>query len=89
MIELTQTVTKYKRLHDGQGNPYTEVESVVTTNKTQSQINEEAQHFLDETDWKVWRHVDEKNAGVATSLTQEEYDDLFQERQEARNLIQK
>lgn len=47
----------------------------------------DAQKFLDESDWKVLRHRDQLDAGIATSLTNEQYLALLSERQAKRNLI--
>lgn len=53
----------------------------------QDEINQVALKFLAETDWKVVRHRDQQELGIATSLTAEEFQDLLQERQMARNSI--
>ena len=47
----------------------------------------DARHFLNETDWQVLRHRDQKDLGLETSLTEQEYKELLQKRQEARSLI--
>ena len=44
--------------------------------------------FLNDTDWKVLRHVREHALGITTSLTQEEYLDLEQQRENAARNIQ-
>lgn len=43
--------------------------------------------FLNRTDWQVLRHLRQKALGIATSLTDEEYLALEQERQNAANSI--
>lgn len=43
--------------------------------------------FLSSTDWKVLRHIREKALGQATSLTEEEYLQLENERAGAASLI--
>jgi hypothetical protein len=53
----------------------------------QEKRNAEAQKFLDSTDWKVLRHRDQQDMGLATSLTGEEFQQLLQERQMAREAI--
>jgi hypothetical protein len=49
--------------------------------------NAEAIQFLADTDWKVLRHRDQQELGIATSLTAEEFQDLLQQRQMAREAI--
>lgn len=51
------------------------------------QAKADAKKFLDESDWKVLRHRDQLDAGIATSLTNEQYLALLSERQAKRNLI--
>jgi hypothetical protein len=51
---------------------------------TQQEVNEQNREFLNSTDWKVHRHRDQLDAGVATSLTDLEFQDLLQQRQAAR-----
>lgn len=55
--------------------------------KTLEEIQAEALQFLNNTDWLVIRHQDQINAGAETSLNQEQYLELFQQRQIARSLI--
>lgn len=55
--------------------------------QSQAQINAEAQAFLDSSDWKVLRHRDQQDMGLATSLTGEEFQTLLQQRQMAREAI--
>ncbi len=43
--------------------------------------------FLNSTDWKVLRHMRQKSLGVPTTLTEEEYLDLEQQRQTAADSI--
>ncbi len=49
--------------------------------------SEEATKFLNGSDWKVIRHMDQLALGVETSLTTDEYLVLLQERQEARKKV--
>jgi len=53
----------------------------------QEKANAEAQKFLDESDWKVLRHRDQLELGLATSLSEEEFRELLRERQAARERI--
>lgn len=55
----------------------------------QEEINAASQSFLDMSDWKVLRHLREKALGVETSLTEEEYILLEQQRAEAAAKIVK
>ena len=55
----------------------------------QQVINEEAQKFLDESDWKVLRHRDQQELGLATSLSSHEFQELLRQRQMAREAIVK
>jgi hypothetical protein len=43
--------------------------------------------FLSSTDWKVLRHLRQKTLGIATSLSEEEYLELENQRQNAANSI--
>lgn len=58
-----------------------------TEKELQDKINQEAEKFLLESDWKVMRHRDQQDMGLATSLTGEEFQQLLQERQMAREAI--
>lgn len=49
----------------------------------QELINIENRRFLDSTDWKVLRHIRQKALGITTSLTEEEYLNLEQQRTQA------
>jgi hypothetical protein len=53
----------------------------------QEKANAEAQAFLDSSDWKVLRHRDQQDIGLATSLSGEEFQELLQQRQMAREAI--
>lgn len=49
----------------------------------------EKQQFLNSTDWKVMRHIRQKALGLETSLTEDEYIALEQERQNAASTMVK
>lgn len=51
-------------------------------------LNNDHRTFLNNTDWKVLRHLREKTLGLQTSLTEEEYLELEQQRENAANSIQ-
>ena len=53
----------------------------------QEKANAEAQAFLDSSDWKILRHRDQQDMGLATSLSGEEYQELLRQRQMAREAI--
>jgi hypothetical protein len=53
----------------------------------QKSINAEKQKFLDSSDWKILRHLDQLSLNIATSMSQEEFQALLQQRQDARNAI--
>jgi hypothetical protein len=59
----------------------------ITEQLAQHVANKEALAFLANTDWKVLRHRDQQELGIATSLTAEEFQDLLQERQMARSAV--
>lgn len=52
-----------------------------------AKANIEHQEFLSSTDWKVLRHTREKALGITTSLTEEEYLALEQQRENAAKAI--
>ncbi len=49
--------------------------------------NDEAKHYLNNTDWLVIRHRDQLALGQTTSLTNEQYLDLLTKRQAARERV--
>ena len=49
--------------------------------------NDEAKHYLNDTDWLVIRHRDQLALGQTTSLTNEQYLDLLTKRQAARERV--
>lgn len=51
------------------------------------QQKQEKIKFLQETDWKVIRHIGQKALGLKTSMSEEEYLNLEQQRQSARDSI--
>lgn len=60
----------------------------ITSKYEQEQTNEAARKFLNETDWLVLRHVGQLALDIPTSLTPEEYLELEEERQEAREKVE-
>lgn len=55
--------------------------------QNQLYINAESRQFLVQTDWKVIRHQDQLALNINTSLTNKEYLQLLQQRQEARERV--
>ena len=47
----------------------------------------EALKFLQNTDWKIMRHQEQKDLGITTSLSDNEYLELIKERQNRRNIL--
>jgi len=61
----------------------TAVASDITTQKAKDLANGQEREFLNSTDWKVLRHLRQKSLSVPTSLSDAEYLQLEQQRQEA------
>lgn len=66
---------------------YTIVETDVTSEVEQKEINEEKKKFLADSDYKVIKHRDQLAAGESPSLSDEEYQALLAERKAARDVI--
>lgn len=56
-------------------------------NAEQAKVNLESKKVLNDTDWKILRHRDQLDLGVKTSLSEEEYFFLLQQRQESREKV--
>lgn len=59
----------------------------ISSQIAQEAINKQAKDLLASTDWKCLRHKDQVDLGVPTSMTEQEYQDLLQARQAARDSI--
>lgn len=59
----------------------------VKAKTSQDAVNAEAEEFLKNSDWKVLRHIGQQALGLATSLTSQDYQELEQQRQMARETI--
>lgn len=70
----------YRKRTEDELSELNEINSVVTTTNT-------ALNFLNDTDWKVTRHRDQQAQGIETSLTEEEYQQLLVDRQNARDSV--
>ena len=61
--------------------------TITESDASQMVLNKSSKEFLKSTDWKVIRHRDQIEAGINTSLTNEEYQTLLADRQTARESI--
>ncbi len=61
----------------------TPVESSILAQKEQDKANAQHREFLRDTDWKVLRHIRQKALNLPTSLTEQEYLELEQQRTSA------
>jgi len=59
------------------------VDSAISAEKEQYRLNGLEREFLNSTDWKILRHMRQKALNVPTTLTDEEYLELEQQRQAA------
>jgi hypothetical protein len=59
----------------------------ISAQVAQQEINKNAKAFLAESDYKIIRHLGQKALNIATSLSEEEYLELEQQRQQARSSI--
>ena len=55
--------------------------------KTQAFQNGQEREFLNSTDWKVLRHIRQKHLGIATTLTEEQYTELENQREAAAQRV--
>ena len=55
----------------------------ILAQKEQDKLNAVEREFLNSTDWKILRHLRQKSLDLTTSLTEEQYLDLEQQRQAA------
>ena len=66
---------------------YTIVQTDVTAEEDQKELNAQKRKELAASDWKVIKHRDQLAAGEETSLSEEDYQALLLERKEAREAI--
>ena len=59
------------------------IDSAITAQKEQQKLNGLEREFLNSTDWKILRHMRQKALNVPTTLTDEEFLTLEQQRQAA------
>ena len=55
--------------------------------QAQMKANGNEREFLNTTDWKVLRHIRQKHLGIATSLTEEQYTELENQREAAAQRV--
>jgi hypothetical protein len=65
----------------------TAIAAEVTAQKAVAVANGQEREFLNSTDWKVLRHIRQKALNITTSLTDEEYIQLEQQREAAATRV--
>ncbi|MBQ9246474.1 hypothetical protein IJ182_09435 [bacterium] len=77
------------RIEDSKNYIYVNGKYIRKTNNIENTVNtnSEARKYLNNTDWLVIRHRDQIELNIETSLTQEEYIDLLEKRQQARERV--
>jgi len=86
--DLTESKVSYFDIPSMQIKKYTQDQlNSQKSLEEQNKINAENREFLNSTDWKILRHLRETNLGVPTSLSQEQYLDLEQQRKGAASRI--
>ena len=81
---LLENKTHYFNLETRKVEPLTQ--SQILDQQTYTE-NSEKKEFLNSTDWKILRHLREKALNIETSMTEEEYIDLENQRQTAAKSI--
>ena len=76
-------------IEDSKNYLYVNGKYIRKTNNIENTVNtnSEARKYLNNTDWLVIRHRDQLELNQETSLTQEEYIDLLEKRQQARERV--
>lgn len=64
-----------------------EIKVFVSAKTQEAASTQENLAFLRNTDWKVTRHRDQKDAGTSTSLSEQDFQTLLVQRQVARDSI--
>jgi hypothetical protein len=59
----------------------------VTRRENTIESNGQEREFLNSTDWKVLRHIRQKHLGIATTLTEEQYTELENQREAAAQRV--
>jgi len=90
---VTITDAQYDQLRAGthvfntSNDSITPVSAEAQAEEAQAEANGLEREFLNNTDWKVLRHIREQHLGLTTTLTAEEYTALEQQRQDASDRI--
>lgn len=85
--EQANQITAQTHYYDIPTKSVREVDSNISAQKAQETANAEYREFLRSTDWKILRHIRQKALNVPTSLTEEEYLTLEQQRADAADNI--
>jgi len=59
------------------------MDTAILAQKEQEKLNAVEREFLNSTDWKILRHLRQQALDLTTSLTEEQYLELEQQRQAA------
>lgn len=88
IVEITDS--DYTVLTSGEGGYDVKLNKVIKYKHTEvknREVSNKARAFLASTDWKILRHIREKQLKIPTSLTEQEYNKLEKERQKKADLI--
>lgn len=83
-INITENKTHYFDLETKTVQAYSQDQLDQAKREKEISVSDaENREFLNSTDWKILRHIRQKALGVSTSLTDEEYIELEQQRADA------
>jgi len=85
--DIQETERPIAKVHGGYEFADTSEYQAELARQEQERINQNARDFLNETDWMVIRHRDQLALGIPTSLTEEEFRKLLEDRQQARDRV--
>ena len=85
--DIQETERPIVKVHGGYEFADTSEYQAELARQEQERINQNARDFLNETDWMVIRHRDQLALGIPTSLTEEEFRKLLEDRQQARDRV--
>ncbi len=85
--DIQETERPIVKVHGGYEFADTSEYQAEFARQEQERINQEAEQFLNDTDWMVIRHRDQLALGIPTSLTEEEFRQLLLDRQAARDQV--
>lgn len=84
--QYQQLLAQTHRFDIGSGR-VVELEREILDQKEQEKLNSIEREFLNSTDWKVLRHIRQKALEIPTSLSEAEYLELEQQRNQAASRI--